>query len=46
MQADEIKKNRIDKFDFMKAIANTKPTVSPNDLVAYEKWTKEFGMEG
>jgi vacuolar protein-sorting-associated protein 4 len=42
----EIKKNIINKYDFLKAIENTKPTVSVKDLVAYENWTKEFGMDG
>ena len=46
LKGDEVKKNVINKYDFIKATENTKPTVSPSDLVTYEKWTTEFGMEG
>jgi vacuolar protein-sorting-associated protein 4 len=46
LKGDEVKKNTITKYDFFKAIENTKPTVSPKDLATYEEWTKEFGMDG
>lgn len=41
-----IVKNIIDVYDFSKALANTKPTVSPADLQKYDEWTNEFGMKG
>ena len=46
LKGDEVRKNVINKYDFFKAVENTKPTVSPKDLQAYESWTKEFGMDG
>ena len=46
IKPDEIRKNVINKYDFIKARDNTKPTVSLKDLVTYEKWTTDFGMDG
>lgn len=31
---------------FMAAVRNTKPSVSPGDLVRQEEWTSQFGMDG
>ncbi|KAI5065110.1 hypothetical protein GOP47_0019805 [Adiantum capillus-veneris] len=36
----------ITKSDFNKVLARQKPTVSKDDLKIYEKFTKEFGVEG
>lgn len=46
LKNDQIRKNKVDFEDFAIALKNTKPTVGPSELVAYEKWTKDFGMEG
>lgn len=46
LTGDEIQKNTISLEDFLKAVANTKPTVGPEDLLKYEQWTKEYGMDG
>lgn len=32
--------------DFIKAVRNSRPTVSGDDLKKNEEWTKEFGSEG
>jgi vacuolar protein-sorting-associated protein 4 len=32
--------------DFGIALGKTRPSVSPNDLQRFEKWTAEFGQEG
>ena len=32
--------------DFGRAVETTKPSVSNADLVRYDEWTKEFGIEG
>lgn len=32
--------------DFAAAISQTKPTVSQNDVIEHDKWTKEFGEDG
>jgi vacuolar protein-sorting-associated protein 4 len=32
--------------DFMKAISNIKPTVSADDLIRQDEFTKNFGSEG
>ncbi len=46
LNGDQIKKNVININDFFKAIGNTKPSVSQEDLKQYEKWTDEYGIEG
>lgn len=32
--------------DFIKAVKNSRPTVSQEDLTRNSEWTKEFGSEG
>jgi vacuolar protein-sorting-associated protein 4 len=32
--------------DFIKALSKIKPTVSSQDLIKQEQFTKEFGQEG
>jgi vacuolar protein-sorting-associated protein 4 len=32
--------------DFIKAVKAARPTVSHDDLIKNEDWTKEFGSEG
>ena len=32
--------------DFIKAVRNSRPTVSQDDLQRNSEWTKEFGSEG
>lgn len=46
LKGDQILKGEIDTDAFNKALNNTKPTVGPNELVKFEEWTKQFGMEG
>lgn len=46
LSGDDIKKNTISLDDFFKAVYNTKPTVSKDDLAKYEQWTKEYGIDG
>jgi len=36
----------ISKYDFLKAIKTSKPSVSKEDLEQYVKFTKEFGLDG
>ncbi len=36
----------IAKVDFDKVLAKQRPTVSKDDLIIQEKFTKEFGEEG
>ena len=46
LTGEDVKKNAITIDDFFKAVYNTKPTVGIEDLVKYEQWTNEYGMEG
>lgn len=36
----------VSMFDFMRVIAQCKPSVGPEDLTRHEEWTKQFGQEG
>ena len=36
----------ISKDDFMRALSKIRPTVSPQDLVRQDQFTKDFGQEG
>lgn len=36
----------ISKYDFIKALKTSKPSVGQDDLAQYEKFTKEFGQDG
>ncbi len=46
LRGDQILKGEIDMDAFNKALLNTKPTVGPSELVKFDEWTKQFGMEG
>lgn len=46
LKGDQILKGEINMEAFNKAILNTKPTVGPSELVKFEEWTKQFGMDG
>lgn len=46
IKPEDIVRSPIDMEAFMKALTSTKQTVGPEDLVKFEEWTKEFGMEG
>lgn len=46
LRGDQILKGYVDQDAFNKAILNTKPTVGPGELVKFDEWTKQFGMEG
>lgn len=41
-----LKPNDVCIDDFLKAISNIKPTVSAEDLIRQDEFTKEFGSEG
>jgi vacuolar protein-sorting-associated protein 4 len=36
----------VSKYDFIKALKSSKPSVGKDDLAQYEKFTKEFGQDG
>ena len=40
-----LKPNDVSVDDFLKAISNIKPTVSPNDLLRQDEFTKNFYKE-
>ncbi len=40
-----LKPNDVGVDDFLKAMSNIKPTVSQEDLVRQEEFTKNFGSE-
>lgn len=46
LRSDQILKGQVDLDAFNKALQNTKPTVGPKELVRFDEWTKQFGMEG
>lgn len=46
LKSDQILKGEVDMDAFNKAINNTKPTVGPSELVKFDEWTKQFGMDG
>lgn len=46
LKSDQILKGQVDMEAFEKALLNTKPTVGPNELVKFDEWTKQFGMDG
>lgn len=46
LKGDQILKGEVDMDAFNKALNNTKPTVGPGELVKFDEWTKQFGMEG
>jgi vacuolar protein-sorting-associated protein 4 len=45
-QADKVLVPPITRSDFEASMYRARPTVSPDDLAAYEKFTAEFGEEG
>jgi SpoVK/Ycf46/Vps4 family AAA+-type ATPase len=45
-EPEYLKPNDVSMDDFLKAISNIKPTVSPNDLLRQDEFTKNFGSEG
>ena len=44
-EPDLLKPNDVCMDDFLKAISNIKPTVSQEDLLRQEEFTKNFGSE-
>ncbi len=44
--SEKIYPPRINRLDFERALVRARPTVSKEDLVIHEKFTKEFGEEG
>lgn len=45
-QADKVLVPSITRADFQASLHRARPTVSPDDLALYEKFTSEFGEEG
>ena len=41
-----LKPNDVSVDDFLKAISNIKPSVSDEDLIRQDEFTKDFGSEG
>lgn len=41
-----LKPNDVSVDDFLKALANIKPSVSPSDLQRQEEFTRSYGSEG
>lgn len=46
VEADQLLEPPLVLKDFIKAVKNSRPTVSGEDLKKNEDWTKEFGSEG
>jgi SpoVK/Ycf46/Vps4 family AAA+-type ATPase len=44
--ADKVLVPSITRADFEASLHRARPTVSPDDLASYEKFTSEFGEEG
>jgi vacuolar protein-sorting-associated protein 4 len=46
IEADQLLEPPLMLKDFIKAVRNSRPTVSQKDLEMNAEWTKEFGSEG
>src|SRR5690606_41986543 len=46
LEGDMLLEPTLGMKDFIKAVKNSKPTVSKEDMQKSEEWTKEFGSEG
>jgi vacuolar protein-sorting-associated protein 4 len=46
VESDQLLEPPLTLKDFIKAIKNSRPTVSNEDLTRNADWTKEFGSEG
>lgn len=46
IEADELQEPDLTIKDFLKAIQTSRPTVSEDDLIKQEEFTKDFGQEG
>lgn len=46
VEADKLLEPPLVLKDFIKAVRNSRPTVSIEDLTRNSEWTKEFGSEG
>lgn len=44
-KAAQVQTPKISMSDFRKVMLRARPTVSPNDLVVFENFTKEFGED-
>jgi len=44
--SDKLYPPTVSKLDFIKALETSRPSVSRDDLISYEKFTSEFGQEG
>lgn len=46
IEADQLLEPPLVLKDFIKAVKNSRPTVSGEDLTRNSEWTLEFGSEG
>jgi len=46
IKADDLLVPNVSRYDFDKVIANTRPSVSQEDIALHIQFTKEFGQEG
>lgn len=46
VEADQLLEPPLVLKDFIKAVQNSRPTVSGEDLTRNSEWTQEFGSEG
>lgn len=46
VDADKLLEPALNLKDFIKAVKNSRPTVSGDDLTRNADWTQEFGSEG
>lgn len=46
LKNDQLFMPKVCKKDFDKSIKNCKPSVNKEQLLEFEKWTKEFGQDG
>lgn len=46
VKSEELHPMDVSMQDFMRVCVSAKPSVGPDDLIRYTKWTEEFGQEG
>ena len=46
LESDDNKFSFFLQSDMLRAVENTRPSVNESDLQRFEKFTKDFGMEG
>ncbi|KZV77593.1 AAA-domain-containing protein [Peniophora sp. CONT] len=46
VESDELEEPPLRFADFIKSLESVRPTVTPDDIVRHEEWTKESGADG